>query len=109
MHALLAYDWPGNVRELEHVIERAAVLSPGPVITRNDIFLESPVAENECSFQEAKARMIDQFEKTYISGLLVANEGNITKSAQAAGKNRRAFFELMRKHNIQGRSFKARA
>jgi two-component system response regulator GlrR len=109
MRALLAYDWPGNVRELEHVIERAAVLSPGPLITRNDTLLESPVAGNECSFQEAKARIIDQFEKTYISGLLVANEGNITKSAQAAGKNRRAFFELMRKHNIQGRSFKARA
>ena len=106
---LLAYDWPGNVRELEHVIERAAVLSPGPVVTHRDILLESQVAERECSFQEAKARIIDQFEKTYISGLLAANDGNITKAAQAAGKNRRAFFELMRKHNIQGRSFKARA
>jgi two-component system response regulator GlrR len=109
MRALLAYDWPGNVRELEHVIERAAVLAAGPIISRADILLESPVADSECSFQEAKARLIEQFEKTYISGLLVANEGNITKSAQAAGKNRRAFFELMRKHNIQGRSFKAGA
>jgi DNA-binding NtrC family response regulator len=109
MRALLAYDWPGNVRELEHVIERAAVLAAGPIISRGDILLESPVADNECSFQEAKARLIEQFEKTYISGLLVANEGNITKSAQAAGKNRRAFFELMRKHNIHGRSFKAGA
>jgi DNA-binding NtrC family response regulator len=109
MRVLLAYDWPGNVRELEHVIERAAVLSEGPVVIHDDILLESAVVEHECSFQEAKARMIDQFEKTYISGLLVANEGNITKAARAARKNRRAFFELMRKHNLQGRSFKARA
>src|SRR5262249_54085289 len=29
---LSAYDWPGNVRELENVIERAAVLAPGPAI-----------------------------------------------------------------------------
>ena len=34
---LQAYDWPGNVRELENTIERAVVLSPGPVIRRGDI------------------------------------------------------------------------
>ncbi len=30
---LLDYNWPGNVRELENVMERAVVLSSGPVIT----------------------------------------------------------------------------
>lgn len=29
---LCAYDWPGNVRELAHVIERAVILAPGPVL-----------------------------------------------------------------------------
>ena len=107
MHALQAYDWPGNVRELEHVIERAAVLSQGPVILSSDIPFQPEDSSSECSFREAKARMIDQFEKTYISGLLLAHGGNITRAAEAARKNRRAFFELMRKHNIDGRSFKA--
>jgi DNA-binding NtrC family response regulator len=31
--ALQQYDWPGNVRELENTVERAVVLSAGPVIT----------------------------------------------------------------------------
>ena len=36
--ALQQYDWPGNVRELENTIERAVVLSTGPVITaRGDL------------------------------------------------------------------------
>jgi formate hydrogenlyase transcriptional activator len=32
MDALMQYPWPGNVRELENVIERAVILSPGPVL-----------------------------------------------------------------------------
>ena len=32
MRRLVAYDWPGNIRELENVIERAVILSPGPML-----------------------------------------------------------------------------
>ena len=32
MNALRRYDWPGNIRELQNVIERAVILSPGPVL-----------------------------------------------------------------------------
>ncbi len=32
MAILSSYDWPGNIRELQNIIERAVVLSPGPVL-----------------------------------------------------------------------------
>jgi formate hydrogenlyase transcriptional activator len=32
MNALCDYHWPGNIRELQNVIERAVILSPGPVL-----------------------------------------------------------------------------
>jgi formate hydrogenlyase transcriptional activator len=32
MDLLTAYDWPGNIRELQNLIERAVVLSQGPVL-----------------------------------------------------------------------------
>ena len=38
MRALTRWQWPGNVRELENFMERAVILSPGPV-------LRAPLAE----------------------------------------------------------------
>jgi len=32
MRALWEYDWPGNIRELQNLIERAVILSPGPIL-----------------------------------------------------------------------------
>ncbi|MBA3540263.1 MAG: sigma 54-dependent Fis family transcriptional regulator, partial [Deltaproteobacteria bacterium] len=37
MAALVSHQWPGNVREMRNVVERAAALSDGPVITRADL------------------------------------------------------------------------
>jgi len=32
MNTLVRYDWPGNIRELQNVIERAVIVSTGPVL-----------------------------------------------------------------------------
>ncbi|MDP3089562.1 MAG: sigma 54-interacting transcriptional regulator [Nitrospira sp.] len=37
LKTLVAYDWPGNVRELEHMIERAVIVSPGPVLVIDEL------------------------------------------------------------------------
>jgi len=98
---LLAHDWPGNVRELENVIQRAVVFSKHPLITGEDISLtgvRGPAGEN--SFKTLKAHAIAEFEAGYIRRMLILNDGNISKAARAAKKNRRAFWELMRKHDV---------
>lgn len=109
LQKLLTYEWPGNVRELENVIERAIVFSGHENIHENDIVLPRPKNTlSQETFQEAKFRAITQFEKRYIQGLLIAYGGNITKAARAAQKNRRAFWELIRKYKIDVQAYKLR-
>ena len=107
LQTLMLYDWPGNVRELEHAVERAVLFSEHTVIRDIDIILPQPKATAyKASFKEAKANVINEFERNYIEKLLIAYQGNITKAAQGAQKNRRAFWQLIRKHQIEVQSFK---
>jgi two-component system, NtrC family, response regulator GlrR len=109
LRRMLMHDWPGNVRELQHVIERAVLLAKGPMLDSHDIDCgqqgdESPA---NASFRSMKAGVIENFERSYIEQLLGASGGNVTQAARAAGKNRRAFFELMRKYRIASDTFRA--
>jgi DNA-binding NtrC family response regulator len=101
LQKLLIYEWPGNVRELENVIQRTIVFSLQPIIHKTEIVLPlSKKSEVQESFRAKKSRAIAQFEKNYIQGILLAYRGNITQAAKAAQKNRRAFWELIRKYRI---------
>jgi two-component system response regulator GlrR len=101
LQRLMLYEWPGNVRELENVIERAVVLCERSEIGAEDLLLPSAESTSEfASFQTAKARVVADFERTYLSGLLEAHGGNISHAARAAKKNRRAFWELLRKNKL---------
>lgn len=104
MQKLMLYDWPGNIRELENVIERSVVLSHQTLLDTEDIELFTDVVfKPDESFRSLKAKAIAQFERGYIQDLLRAHRGNITRAARAAGKHRRAFWEIMRKHKISNR------
>ena len=109
LRGLLNYDWPGNVRELHNVIERAVLFSVESSIRVPELNLpESSGAEEGLeSFRDAKARTVKAFERSYIERLLTANSGNVTRAAEAAKKDRRAFFELMRKHRIAPERFRS--
>jgi two-component system, NtrC family, response regulator GlrR len=104
LQKLVHYPWPGNVRELENVIQRTVVLAEHAIISPDEIPIDEGGSKLEDqSFQRLKAKAIDQFEQCYVRRLLLINDGNITKAARAAGKDRRAFWELMRKHSIPAR------
>ncbi len=62
MERLMEYPWPGNVRELQNVIERAAILSRGPLID-----LETEVlAGGAPPGPDSRAATLEGVERTYI-------------------------------------------
>jgi DNA-binding NtrC family response regulator len=101
LNRLLTHSWPGNVRELQNVLTRAIVLSGHDSIEPSDLDLpeDGPAAEEQ-SFRAVKSRTVQRFEHDFLATVLRAHQGNITRAASAVKKNRRAFWELLRKHGL---------
>jgi two-component system response regulator GlrR len=101
LNRLLSYLWPGNVRELQNVLMRAIVLSDRNEIELSDLNLpEDGDDVEDQSFQTMKSRVVWRFEHDFLTAVLHAHHGNISRAAVAAKKNRRAFWQLLRKHGL---------
>ena len=109
LEKLQGHDWPGNVRELQAVVHQAILMCGSTVVSDQDIALASndtaPLILSGATLRTRKACAIAQFERTYLTELLSANEGNISNAARQAGKERRSFQRLLRKYGLSRASF----
>jgi formate hydrogenlyase transcriptional activator len=67
MNALVRYPWPGNIRELQNVIERAVILSEGPVLKVPLTDLRPRTAE---SASTNGAATLEEVERRHILSVL---------------------------------------
>ncbi len=97
MEALNHWHWPGNVRELENIIERAVILSPGPV-------LRVPLAELNPAIKETGSpSTLEDAEREHILRVLREARGVIAGPNGAAtrlGLKRTTLNSKMRKLGI---------
>jgi two-component system, NtrC family, nitrogen regulation response regulator NtrX len=101
---LRGYHWPGNVRELRNVVERLMIMVPGETITMADLaFLdpstvpvEIPPGAPALSLHDARER----FERDYILRALAAQQGNMSRTADALGVERSNLYRKMRAFGI---------
>jgi two-component system response regulator GlrR len=102
MQKLMLHSWPGNVRELENTIEYAMVMTNSDTLT-DDFILQAQTAQDELlTLQEARA----EFEKKYLENLLKITNGNVSRSAELAGKYRADLYNLLKKYDINPQDFK---
>jgi PAS domain S-box-containing protein len=81
MRALTRWDWPGNIRELENFIERAVILTKGPVLRAPLAELEFPENANP---QEGSS--LEATEREHILRVLREAKGKIAGPNGAAAR-----------------------
>jgi DNA-binding NtrC family response regulator len=111
LERLRRHDWMGNVRELRNVIERACAVSHGDRLEIEDALDDRPGAspawatpgavEVDLPFKEAKARVVEAFERDYIQALLKRYKGNLSAASRGAEIDRKHLRELLRKHGLR--------
>jgi DNA-binding NtrC family response regulator len=99
--ALQQYDWPGNVRELENTIERAVVLSAGPVITARAISVLGVTAPPSTGLPSLRLRQnIEWVERETIRRALESARGVKKDAAELMGISQRALSYYLAKYRI---------
>jgi two-component system response regulator AtoC len=116
---LMAYDWPGNVRELRNILERAAILCDGGLITAEHLNLKSGVREvrgvrevqgvqgvqGVQEVQEVQrvqgVQDLASVEKSMIVRALEKHRFNKSKAAKELGLTRAQLYVRMNRHGLE--------
>ncbi len=114
---LLAYPWPGNVRELRNVLERAAILAGGGLITSEHLALPAPaspavgrrVGPGRGPTRRAGVPMpagaerrqtLPDVEREMVENALVGARYNKSEAARALGLTRAQFYVRLKRHGL---------
>lgn len=100
--ALLAEPWQGNVSELRERIRQAVRLAGAGAIPAEALMLSAP-SEQVPSFREAKRA----FEARYVETVLRLCDGNISQAARLARKDRKDFYDVIRRTGIDPAQFRS--
>jgi PAS domain S-box-containing protein len=113
---LLDYHWPGNVRELRNILERAAILCDGGLITPEHLAISLPVAvpaavvavatDSAVSPTAAAATTaspgdLQSMERVMIEQALTQARFNKSKAAKALGLTRHQLYIRMKKYGFE--------
>jgi len=95
---LSEYSWPGNVREFQHVFERTAIMSDGPVLEDDDFHLTTHSSSSEG--MEFNTFNLEEIEKSIIEKVLRRHRGNVSKAAADLGLTRTSLYRRLEKHGL---------
>ena len=96
--AIEIHPWPGNVREMENCIKRAVIMAEGPIITAEDLGLQtSPGPAEPINLRQIR----DKAEYDALMKALARVNGNVVKAAELLGVSRPTIYDLMNRHGIK--------
>lgn len=106
MDMLMNYDWPGNVAQLRMTIERAVVLTSGPVIHHHHLPVEIQASGETNVPMLGLSEALEAYEKELLQDALRQARGVRSQAARLLMTSERVFSYRLRKHGIDTRRFK---
>ena len=100
VRAIEAHSWPGNIRELENCIKRATIMADGNQLSREEVGLDPPAAEDSGESLDLRA-IRDNAEKRAIIAALGRVNGNMVKAAELLGVSRPTLYDLMHRLSLK--------
>jgi DNA-binding NtrC family response regulator len=92
--ALMRHPWPGNVRELRNVMQRAALLARGDLVSASDLNLQPAMAA-------ASHPNADEPDRVMIERALEHNGGVLAQAAADLGLSRQALYRRLDRYGIK--------
>ena len=107
LQVLTQYPWPGNIRELQNTIERAVILSRGPVIGVEDIQLSTHLASPIRTDTSPPAKAIadrdislEMLEREHILATLDRTNWNKSLTSQILGIERSTLDRKLKRYDV---------
>jgi two-component system, NtrC family, response regulator AtoC len=108
---LVDASWPGNIRQLRNVLERACMLTEGPVLTEQDVSASlRPTAAGGATAAAARpadpasdadsGRALSSLERQHIMKVIAETGGNKARAARQLGLSRRALYRRLERHGL---------
>ncbi len=94
------HPWPGNVRELRNAVEAALVVGPG-AYTEPMVGSPQDPRNTLLPYKDARAAIVGQFEREYLTRLLEETKGNVSAAARTAKMDRSHLIDLLHRHNLK--------
>ena len=91
--------WKGNIRELQNCIEKAVILSEGPVIHAKDLQI-NPSDLMEGSRDEEQSASLEDAEEQVIRRAMKQYNGNLSLVAKALKISRPTLYNRLKKYGI---------
>ncbi len=91
------FDWPGNVRQLQNEIQRAVLMTEGPLVDVQDLSITHVASGKD----EMELTLLEGMERNTIVQLLKETGGNKLETAKRLGIGRQTLYNKIKAYGIE--------